>query len=187
MKGRVEIKHVGRLLTLLQKLLIYVLMDALSMTHYYLNILLQELASWYPLYDTSRRKNQEGAITVMAHTELKKKNGTWNTVCLDPDPWAEFSDCLWTGLVILKLPGSFASKLYMVAITDLLSFPCRGTWSLRGCCLLSCLAPSSPSHVGQPTFAASWHGLDFTGKIIMLHSQENWISQYKKIMWVETG
>lgn len=56
MKGRVEIKHVGKLLTVLQKIFIYVLMDALSMTHYYVNILLQELASWYPLYDTSRRK-----------------------------------------------------------------------------------------------------------------------------------
>lgn len=32
---------------------------------------------------------------------------------------------LWTGLIILELPGSFDSKRHMVAITNLLSFPCR--------------------------------------------------------------
>lgn len=113
MKGRVEIKHVGRLLTLLQKLLIYVLMDALSMTHYYLNILLQELASWYPLYDTSRRKNQEGAITVMAHTELKKK--------MVPE-----TQCAWTQ--IHGLNSQIAFGLVSLYWSCLAVLPLSCTW-----------------------------------------------------------
>jgi len=51
-------------------------------------------------------------------------------MCLDPYPWTDLSDCLWTGLVILELPSSFDSKLHMVAVTNLRSFPYRGTLNL---------------------------------------------------------